>query len=181
MLRLTIEYLSCCKIFQPKEHIMPEAFVAGLNGQTRKKSIDVLSETLTDTIAMALAVKQAHWNLKGPGYIGVHELLDEVDARLRDGADLMAERIVILGGIAKGTAETVAKGTGIKAYPMDIVDIQDHIQALKERLEAMGETVRKAITATAEAGDDDTADLLTGVSRAVDKDTWFIGANAPAK
>lgn len=160
---------------------MPEAFVAGLDGQTRKKSITVLSETLTDTIAMTLAVKQAHWNLKGPGFIGVHELLDEVADRLRDGADLMAERIVILGGTADGTVETVAKGSKVKAYPVDIVDIQDHVQALKERMEAMGETVRKGITATGDAGDEDTADLLTGVSRSVDKDTWFIGANAPAK
>ncbi len=160
---------------------MPESFAGGLEGQARTKSIDILSRTLPDTIAMTLAVKQAHWNLKGPGFIGVHELLDDVADRLRDGADLMAERIVIMGGTAKGTVETVSKETEIDSYPVDIVALSDHVAALTQRMKSLGETLRKGISDAADAGDDDTADLLTGVSRAVDKDAWFIGANVPPK
>lgn len=156
---------------------MPEVFVAGLDGQTRQKAIDILQGTLTDTIALTLAVKQAHWNLKGPGFIGVHELLDDVADRLREGADLMAERIVILGGIAKGTVEIAAEESKMSPYPTEIIHIQDHIDALKERMLAVGERVRKGMDAAGEAGDEDTADLLTEVSRAIDKDAWFVGAN----
>ncbi|MCB1885027.1 MAG: DNA starvation/stationary phase protection protein Dps [Geminicoccaceae bacterium] len=160
---------------------MPESFAGGLDGQARQKSIDILSDALSDIITMALAVKQAHWNLKGPGFIGVHELLDDVTGRLRDGSDLMAERIVILGGTAKGTAEVVAAETELDPYPVDIVDVADHVTALKERMKDLGDTLRKGISAATEAGDDDTADLLTGVSRAVDKDAWFIGSNVRAE
>ncbi|MBU2360598.1 MAG: DNA starvation/stationary phase protection protein Dps [Alphaproteobacteria bacterium] len=158
---------------------MPDVFVAGLDGQTRKKSIDILNANLAEGIALTLAVKQAHWNLKGQGFIGVHELLDDVAARLRDGTDLLAERAVILGGFARGTQEVVADTAKMEPYPVEISSINDHIAALKERFLSVGEAVRKGIDAAGEAGDEDTADILTEVSRAIDKDAWFIGANAP--
>ncbi len=156
---------------------MPENFVAELNQDTRQAMVDLLNENLSNTIALTLAVKQAHWNLKGRGFIGVHELLDGVAERLRDGADTMAERAVILGGFAKGTAEVVSKQAKMEAYPLEESDIDKHIVALKERFLFVGGEVRKAIDAASEAGDEDTADLFTEVSRAIDKDAWFIGAN----
>lgn len=158
---------------------MPEAFVSGLNDQTRHKMIDLLNARLADTVALTLAVKQAHWNLKGPGYIGVHELLDQVADRLREGADLMAERAVILGGHARGTVEEAAEKSTLDAYPLEIENIADHVAALKDRFLKVGEAVREAIEEASDAGDADTEDLFTEVSRQIDKDAWFIGANAP--
>jgi starvation-inducible DNA-binding protein len=158
---------------------MPEAFITGLNDQTRHKMIDLLNARLADTIALTLAVKQAHWNLKGPGYIGVHELLDEVAERLRDGADLMAERAVILGGHAKGTLEAAAAKSVIEAYPVEMEPIADHIDALQERFLIVGASLRAATEQAADAGDNATEDLFTEVLRSIDKDTWFIGANRP--
>lgn len=156
---------------------MPEAFVAGLNDQTRHKMIDLLNARLADTVALTLAVKQAHWNLKGPGYIGVHELLDDVADRLRDGADLMAERAVILGGHARGTIEVAAEKSTVEPYPVEMESIADHIAALKDRFLAVGKSIREAIEDASDAGDADTEDLFTEVSRQIDKDAWFIGAN----
>ena len=157
---------------------MPEAFVKGLNDNTRAKTIDLLNARLSDVISLAMAVKQAHWNLKGAGFIGVHELLDDVADRLREGADLMAERCVILGGEARGTVEVAAEQSRVKPYPTDLEDIASHIEELKTRFMAVGETLRKAAESAGDAGDEDTADLFTEVSRQVDKDAWFIGANA---
>jgi starvation-inducible DNA-binding protein len=157
---------------------MPEHFVKELNQATRAKMIDLLNANLSNVIALTLAVKQAHWNLKGRGFIGVHELLDEVADRLRANADLMAERAVILGGFARGTIEVVAKDAELSPYPVEESDISVHIDALKERFMDVGATVRKGMATADEAGDEDTADILTEVSRALDKDAWFIGANA---
>jgi starvation-inducible DNA-binding protein len=157
---------------------MPQHFVDELDKDTRSQMIDVLNANLLNVIALTLAVKQAHWNLKGRGFIGVHELLDEVADRLRDGADLMAERAVILGGFAKGTIEVVASEADMAPYPVEESDITAHIDALKERFMAVGGSVRKGMATAGEAGDEDTADILTEVSRALDKDAWFIGANA---
>lgn len=157
---------------------MPEAFVEGLGEDARKKMIDLLNARLSDTIALTLAVKQAHWNIKGSGFIGVHELLDEVADRLRQSSDLMAERAVILGGLAQGTVEAVSKSANVAPYPADLVDIQDHVRALTERYKDLGAKLRDAIDQADDADDDDTEDLFTEVSRIIDKDAWFIGANA---
>ncbi len=157
---------------------MPEHFVEELDQGVRSQMIDVLNENLANVIALTLAVKQAHWNLKGRGFIGVHELLDDVADRLRENADLMAERAVILGGFARGTIEVAAEKADVKPYPVEESDITTHIEALKERFMAVGGKVRLGMSAADEAGDEDTADILTEVSRALDKDAWFIGANA---
>lgn len=160
---------------------MPENFAEGLNDNTREKMIGLLNERLADTIDLTTAVKQAHWNLKGPGFIGVHELLDVVADHLREGSDQMAERAVVLGGLAKGTVQTVAGETTLEPYPNDIVKIEDHVAELTARFKQLGKSLRKAVDAAGEAGDEDTADLFTGLSRTVDKDAWFIGANAQPK
>ncbi|GGL54413.1 DNA starvation/stationary phase protection protein Dps [Wenxinia marina] len=157
---------------------MPENFAGGLSAQTRTKVCEILNERLADQIALTLAVKQAHWTLKGPGFIGVHELLDEVADRLREGADLMAERVTTLCGFPHGTAEAVAEKATLKAYPTEEEDIAVHVRTLTDLFKDQGEKVRKAIEAAGDAGDSDTEDLFTEVSRQLDKDAWFIGANA---
>lgn len=157
---------------------MPEHFVDELDQGVRTKIVKLLNANLANTIALTLAVKQAHWNLKGRGFIGVHELLDDVADRLRDGADLIAERAVILGGFAKGTLEVTAEQAEVEPYPVEESEIAAHIDALKQRFMFVGGEVRKAIAEAGDAGDEDTADILTGISRALDKDAWFIGANA---
>jgi starvation-inducible DNA-binding protein len=157
---------------------MPETFAAELMQDTRSQMADLLNANLKGMIALTLATKQAHWNLKGAGFIGVHELLDEVAGRLRDGADLMAERAVILGAFATGTVEAVSRAPMIDPYPQELSDIQKHVTTLKQAFMTMNGSVRTAIDAADEAGDQDTADLFTEVSRQLDKDAWFIGANA---
>ena len=157
---------------------MPEHFVEELDQGVRTKMVDLLNANLSNPIALSLAVKQAHWNLKGRGFIGVHELLDDVAARLNEGVDVMAERAVILGGYAKGTLEVVADSAAVDAYPVEESDISAHISELKQRFMFVGGELRKAITEAGDAGDEDTADLFTGISRTLDKDAWFIGANA---
>jgi starvation-inducible DNA-binding protein len=159
---------------------MPTNFAGGLNQDIRSQVVDLLNANLVNTINLTLVVKQAHWNLKGKGFIGVHELLDDVAERLRDSADTMAERAVILGGNAKGTVEIVADKSTLEAYPLELQEIEEHITHLKERFLEVGNSIREAADVAEEAGDVDTADLFTEVSRRVDKDAWFIGANSAA-
>ncbi|WP_341212647.1 DNA starvation/stationary phase protection protein Dps [uncultured Limimaricola sp.] len=157
---------------------MPENFAGELNQDVRTQMVDLLNKNLANTVALTLAVKQAHWNLKGRGFIGVHELLDQAADRLREGADLMAERAVILGGFARGTLEVAAKEAKVEAYPVEMSEIEKHVEELKSRYIFVGGELRKAIEEAGDAGDEDTADLFTEVSRTIDKDAWFIGANS---
>ncbi|TFL17747.1 DNA starvation/stationary phase protection protein Dps [Jannaschia formosa] len=156
---------------------MPDSFVTGIDQQTQEQMCEVLNARLVQGIDLRLAVKQAHWNLRGRGYIGVHELLDEVSERLGEGTDMIAERVAIMGGFARGTTQEVAEKSDLPAYPVELTDIQKHIGELVTRFKQYGKSLREGIDAADEAGDEDTADLLTEVSRMVEKDTWFIGAN----
>src|SRR4051812_24138132 len=142
----------------------------GLKSNTKTAMIDLLNARLADALDLSLAVKQAHWNLKGPTFIAVHELLDLVRANLDTHTDTVAERVAQLDGVALGTAQTVNDGTALPAYPTDIRKVSDHLEALVARYGALSKSVREAIDAADEAGDAGTADIFTAFSRDLDKD-----------
>lgn len=151
--------------------------VTRLAENARSGMIALLNLRLADAIDLQLATKQAHWNIKGPGFIGLHRLLDEIAGRIAGHVDEMAERVVALGGVAAGTTQVVAQGTSLAPYPAIMTRQDEHLAALAERLATFGKSVRAAIDEAAEAGDQGTADLLTAVSRDCDKDLYFIEAH----
>src|SRR5437660_9218703 len=72
--------------------------------QNRRVEINaLLNQRLADAVDLQTQMKQAHWNVKGPHFIGLHELFDKTDEAVEAYVDLIAERIVQLGGIAEGT------------------------------------------------------------------------------
>lgn len=146
----------------------------GLSDNGRKTAISELNARLADALALGMAIKQAHWNVKGPNFIAVHELFDTVYANNQEHVDTMAERVQILDGVAVGTVEQVAKNATLKEYPTDLTKAADHIKAVCERMRDHGAKLRKAIDSTDEAGDANTADLFTAASRTADKDLWFM-------
>lgn len=148
--------------------------IKGLESNARSASVNELGARLADALALSMALKQAHWNVKGTNFIAVHELFDTVFARVQKHVDIMAERIQVLDGTAKGTAEVVAKDSSLKAYPLDLVSSDDHIRAVSERMRDYGGKLRAGIDTVDEAGDAATADLLTAAAREADKDLWFI-------
>lgn len=145
-----------------------------LKANAKSTVIDILNARLADSIDLALIVKQAHWNLKGPNFIAVHEMLDPMRAAIDGHVDVIAERVAQLDGIALGTSQIVAKASTLAAYPTDIRKVTDHLQALVERFASLANQVREDIDATDEAGDADAADILTAYSRDLDKNLWFI-------
>jgi starvation-inducible DNA-binding protein len=148
-----------------------------LKSNAKSASIELLNARVADCIDLALLTKQAHWNLKGRQFIGVHEMLDGFRTQVDGYVDTMAERAVQLGGTALGTTQTTAKGTTLSPYPVDIYAIPDHLIALVERYGKAANNVRESIDQADEAGDADTADIFTEVSRGLDKALWFLEAH----
>jgi starvation-inducible DNA-binding protein len=148
-----------------------------LTSNTKTAVAGLLNARLADAIDLALMTKQAHWNLRGPQFIAVHEMLDGFRTELDGHIDIVAERIVQLGGVAMGTTQAVAEGSKLKAYPTDIISVDDHVAALAERYGDLANTTRAAIDASDEAGDADTADIFTAFSRSLDKALWFLEAH----
>jgi starvation-inducible DNA-binding protein len=145
--------------------------------KTRAKVTAVLADRLADATDLMLQGKQAHWNVKGPNFIALHELFDKVVESAEEWVDLIAERIVQLGGTAEGTVQATAGRTSLAPYPLHIVSGTDHVEALSSALAAFGKKVRSAIDKTDKLGDKDAADIFTEISRDVDKYLWFVEAH----
>jgi starvation-inducible DNA-binding protein len=149
--------------------------------KTRRKVIDVLNARLADVIDLQSQIKHAHWNVKGPHFIALHELFDKIAAAVTAHTDEIAERATALGGTAEGTVAVAAKRSKLKNYPLNITAGKDHVLYLAIQVAAVGSRVRADIDTTGRLGDADTADLFTGVSRDLDKHLWFLEAHLQDK
>src|SRR5437016_1251796 len=140
----------------------------------RGELVEILNQQLADIIDLQTQLKQAHWNVKGPHFIGLHELFDKIAEDVENYVDLIAERIVQLGGIAEGTVRVAAARSRLDEYPLDIADGTVHIEAVARVLSTFGREARMTIDETQGLDDADTADIFTEVSRAIDKWLWFV-------
>lgn len=144
----------------------------------RTKVVELLNARLADAIDLETQTKQAHWNVKGPHFIALHELFDEINDDVEDYVDELAERAVQLGGQVEGTARSVAKRSTLPEYPLNATSGDQHVTALATALAAFGKGVRSAIDTSTELRDADTADIFTEISRGVDKWLWMVEAHS---
>jgi starvation-inducible DNA-binding protein len=151
-----------------------------LTPKARARLTTLLNARLADALDLQMQAKQAHWNVKGPQFIALHELFDKLAAEIDVHVDDMAERITALGGIAEGTVQAVAGRSKLDAYPLDIAEGRAHLDALAAAYARFAKSVRKAIDESDKIGDADTSDLFTGISRSADKGLWLLEAHLQA-
>src|SRR5712691_10661376 len=114
-----------------------------ISAERRSELSALMNQRLADAVDLQMQLKQAHWNVKGPHFIGLHELFDKIDEAVEAYVDLIAERIVQLGGIAEGTARVAAERSRLEEYPLDIADGHAHVEAVSKALSTFGREVRK--------------------------------------
>jgi starvation-inducible DNA-binding protein len=144
---------------------------------SRVQVITLLNQRLADCIDLQAQCKQAHWNVKGPTFIALHKLFDDIYADVTAYVDLIAERIVQLGGIAEGTVGVVAERSTLVDYPLVLSRGAEHVAALSDALAGFGRVARIGIEEMNDLQDADSADILTEISRGVDKWLWFVEAH----
>ena len=145
--------------------------------KTRKQVVELLNARLVDAIDLGLQAKQAHWNVKGPNFIALHELFDKIAEHAEGHVDALAERIAALGGTARGTVRTVAARSSLKPYPENIYTGTQHLEALAVALATAAKASRQAIEIADDLDDEVTADLFNEITGALDQDLWFIEAH----
>jgi starvation-inducible DNA-binding protein len=146
----------------------------------RVEVIGLLNQRLAEAIDLQTQCKQAHWNVKGPSFIALHKLFDDVNEDVENYVDLIAERVVQLGGVAEGTIGAAEQRSKLPDYPIGIATGPEHVAALSDALGAFGRAARIAIEEMNELEDADSADVLTEISRGVDKWLWFVEAHQQA-
>ncbi|TPN87085.1 DNA starvation/stationary phase protection protein Dps [Aquimarina algicola] len=136
--------------------------------------ISILNQQLADTFDLYSQLKQAHWNVKGLQFYALHLLFDDLAKEILDHIDNIAERVVSLGGIAKGTLRMAAKTSRLPHSPETFDSGEFTIKKLVERYNTICESTRVAIESICLLGDKATADLFTGVVRGLDKSLWML-------
>ena len=144
-----------------------------LHEEQQAKLIELLNRRLADTIDLQLQSRQAYWNVKGPHFMALRELFDKVTGGVEEYANLIAERIVQLGGKAEGTVQAVAGRSSLDRYWLSTAEGNGHIDALSTTLTAFGKHVRYASEQATLLQDTDTADIFTEIARGIDKLLWF--------
>jgi starvation-inducible DNA-binding protein len=148
-----------------------------LSEHVRKQSCALLQACLSNALDLEAQAKQAHWNVKGPHFLQLHELFDRVHDEIENFVDLLAERITTLGHVADGRIATTSAQTSLYLYPIEAHGGEAHLKALAASVGAFGKSVRASIADAETADDADTADLFTQISRETDKQLWLIEAH----
>jgi starvation-inducible DNA-binding protein len=151
-----------------------------ISKERRSELTALMNQRLADAVDLQMQMKQAHWNVKGPSFIGLHELFDKVARSVESYVDMIAERIVQLGGIAEGTVRVVASRTRLPEYPLAIAEGMAHVEGVARALSTFGQEARTTIGEANALDDADTADLFTEISRGIDQWLWFIEAHSQA-
>ena len=148
-----------------------------LSREAREESVALLNQQLADTFDLYSQTKQAHWNVKGPNFIALHELFDKVADAAEEASDMLAERLVALGGRAEGTVQVVDKRSTLRPYSLTLASGPDHVQAVADAIATVARATREAIDDADRAGDKGTSDLFTELSRDLDKLLWLVEAH----
>ena len=152
-----------------------------LSAATRSKAAALLNQTLANCSDLYSQTKQAHWNLRGPRFYQFHLLFDRLAEAVEKHLDTIAERVSSLGAIARGTVRDAAKHSALAEFPTEPAGDSAYLAALTDRYALAANATRKAIGEANDAGDADTADLLTQVSRDLDEALWLLEAHATGK
>ncbi|MDF1563039.1 MAG: DNA starvation/stationary phase protection protein Dps [Deltaproteobacteria bacterium] len=143
--------------------------------------IRLLNRNLATGLDLALQAKQAHWNVKGPAFLQLHELFDRLHAEVSAWNDQLAERAVQLGGVAAGTLQAIVPSTPLSPYPGDAVAGTEHLRALVDAVRTYTRSLRASIDAAERLKDPATADLFTELVRGADEKLWMLEAHLQAE
>lgn len=149
---------------------------SGLSEQDAAAINELLQQRLTALIDLELTLKHIHWNVVGPNFIGVHEMLDPQYAAVAEMVDTTAERIATLGGEPLGTPGAVVRARRWDDYSINRADVQAHLGALDLVYTGVLEDYGKAIADT-EKADPVTQDMLIGQAGQLEMFQWFVRAH----
>lgn len=150
---------------------------AGVDTGDAEKLGAILQERLSSLIDLSLILKHVHWNVIGPCFIAIHEMMDDQTDATRDMVDEVAERISTLGGVAAGLAQQVVDMRGTEdQYALGRAPVMAHLGALDKVYEAVGAGHREAIEQVSSL-DPISEDLLISQTKRLELNHWFIRAH----
>jgi len=150
--------------------------VPGIADSSAEKAILILDQRLVALIDLGLTLKHVHWNVVGPNFIGVHEMLDPQVESVREMVDQIAERIATLGGVPIGTPGALVERRSWTDYSVGKGLVSEHLGALDVVYSGVNADHREAIAALSKV-DPVSEDILTGHLADLEQFQWFVRAH----
>jgi len=145
-----------------------------LPADTRAAMGMILNNRLADYLDLERQAKQAHWNIRGTRFQQLHELFDATAALAVGWSDELAERAGQLGVPAEGTLQAIAERSRLPKAPLVVDNADGWVHVVAEALASCANAARADIEEASAADDAITADLLTRITGATDKQLWFV-------
>jgi starvation-inducible DNA-binding protein len=155
---------------------MSQFTIPGMTDKQGAQVAELLQKQLSTYNDLHLTLKHIHWNVVGPNFIGVHEMIDPQVELVRGYADEVAERIAALGASPQGTPGAIVKDRTWDDYSVGRDTVQAHLAALDLVYNGVIEDIRKAIDDTEEL-DPVTQDILIDQAAELEKFQWFVRAH----
>ncbi len=159
-----------------RTHLQPTR--VALPHEQREALVASLNQLLAETIDLHGQTKQAHWNVRGPNFMQMHEMYDRIAGMLQPHVDEIAERVTALGGAAEGAAAHVVNRSRLDAWPEGVQGEHALLEAITARYDAFAAHLRDAISEASDLDDPATEDLFTGVLRDAETALYFLAAHA---
>jgi starvation-inducible DNA-binding protein len=137
---------------------------------------ELLQKALSRYNDLHLTLKHVHWNVVGPNFIGVHEMIDPQVELVRGYADEVAERIAALGKSPKGTPGAIISDRTWDDYSVDRDTVLAHLAALDLVYTGVIEDTRKGIDRLEDL-DLVSQDMMIGHAGELEKFQWFVRAH----
>ena len=149
---------------------------AGLDPEDAKLAAETMQEQLTALLDLSLTLKHVQWNVVGPGFLAVHEMLDDHVEKVREMADVLAERVATLGHVPNGLLGYLSDQRRRRDYGLGRATVEAHLGALDLLYSDVIQTHREAAVTTEEP-DPVTNDIFIGQSAELEQLQWFVRAH----
>lgn len=146
-----------------------------IDDKVKNQAVADLNLQLAHLLDLAACAKQAHWNIHGPNFEGLHGLFDTIATESRDYADLAAERLLALGSLARGTVQDVVENTTFEPFPNDEIDWNALVRALRERVLGCANRLRQSLDTV--SGEPVTEDMYISMIVELEKRAWMLAAH----
>lgn len=148
----------------------------GVKNESAQDTIAILDNRMVALIDLQLTLKHIHWNVVGPNFIGVHEMLDPQVEVVREMTDTIAERIATLGGVPVGTPQSIVERRTWQDYSIGKGLVTDHLAALDKVYNGVNEDHRKALGKLSEL-DPVSEDMIISQLADLEQFQWFVRAH----
>lgn len=142
-----------------------------------KKELELLNQVVADLTQGTIVIHQAHWYMRGRGFMKFHPLMDEYMDQLNEVLDEVSERLITLGGSPYSTLEEYVEHTKFKSEKATWdLKMEDHLARVVELFRYLTNLYQEAMDVTDEAGDDVTNDIFVGAKANLEKAIWMLQA-----